>query len=191
MAYLATALLLTPLALVAAEPAGHSITAYNNLLLVTAPAPAQQLPAGLLRQQLTVDFEATPMSEVADFLRRASGLNVVVAPGVLAAGTTLTFRARDMEFGHLLNWVRTIAKVDVRWTDGALYITDDVSSVAQITRVYDVSDLTMTIRDFPGPELAIPANGGQGALLGPAPQEERASPTAEDLVALIEDVLAR
>ena len=192
MAYLATALLLVPLAVsAAADRAGHSIAAYNNLLVVTAPAPATLLPAGLLRQKLTVDFQATPMSEVADLVRHATGLNVIVAPGVLAAGTSVTLAAKDMEFGHLLNWVRTIAKVDVRWMDGALFISDDVASAAQVTRVYDVSDLTMTIRDFPGPDLAIPAAGGQGAVLIPALQEERSSPTADDLVALIEDVIAR
>ena len=186
----AALLLLAPLALTAAEPAGHTIAVYNNLLLVTAPAPAKQLPAGLLRQRLTVDFQDTPMNEVADLLRGATGLNVVVAPGVLASGQSLTLAAKDMELGHLLKWVRTIAKVDVGWVDGALYLSDVALRAPQATRVYDVSDLTMTIADFPGPDLSIPASGGQGAVLVPALPDERAAPTAEDLVALIEKVIA-
>ena len=186
------AFLLAPLATACAvEPAGHTIAQYNNLLVVTAPAPAKQLPAGLLRQRLSIDFQDTPMGEVADLLRRVTGLNVVVAPGILASGQTLTLTAKDMELGHVLTWVRTVGKVDVGWVDGALYLSDVAVAAPQVTRVYDVSDLTMTITDFPGPDLAIPVHGGNGAALIAPAQEERRSPTADELVELIERHISR
>lgn len=189
MSRLAAAFLALPLAAMAAEPL-HRIARYDNLLVVSAPAPSAGLRAGLLRQRLSVAFQDTPMAEVADLLREATGLDVVVAPGVLARGAPLTLTARDMELGNLLDWIRTLGRVHVGWTDGALYIADEAPRAAQVTRVYDVSDLTMTIRDFPGPDLAIPTDRA-GAALIPALPEERSAPTADDLVELIERVIAR
>ena len=184
------ALLIVPFVTLAAETAGHAIVAYRDLLLVTAPAPDAQLPPGVARQRLSVDFRDTPMSEVAELLRRASGVNVIVAPAVLAADRPLTFTATGMELGHVLRWIGTVGRVHIAWLDGALFIGDAPTRAAQVTRAYDVSDLTMTIRDFPGPELAVP-NASRGAVLIAAPGDERPTPTAEDLAGLIEDVIAR
>jgi hypothetical protein len=182
-------LLIVPCVAMAAEPAGHAIVAYRDLLLVTAPAPAAQLPPGLARQRLSVDFRETPMSEVAEFLRHATGLNVVLVPADLG-DRAVTFTATDMELGHLLRWIRTVGRVHIEWLDGALAISESSARPAAVTRAYDVSDLTMTIRDFPGPDVAIPT-GSNGAVLIAEPVNGRPTPTAEDLAALIEDVIAR
>lgn len=188
MRLLAT-LLIVPVVSLTAATSEHTIVAYRDLLLVTAPAPSAQLPPGVARQRLSVDFRDTPLSEVAELLRRATGLNVVVAPALLAADRGLTFTARDMELGHLLGWIRTVAAVHVGWVDGALFIADQPPRAAQVTRAYDVGDLTMTVRDFPGPELAIPRDAGGAAVIAPA--DERPAPTAEDLVSLIETVIGQ
>jgi len=76
---LLAACLAAPLALAAAD-SDMRITAYCTSLVVTAPADQEVPPAGILSQHMTVTFQDTSIADVAEFLRRATALNVVVAP---------------------------------------------------------------------------------------------------------------
>jgi hypothetical protein len=176
--------------LAAAETPRHRIVQQGNLLLVSAPASSGSLPRAALAQRLTVDFQGVGFAEVADTLRRMTGLAVVVAPRVLASNATLTLTATHMELGNLLGWIRTVGRIHVGWRDGALFLSDQPAAAAGVITVYDVSDLTMTIPDFPGPELDLAGRGdGHGAFTAVRAPEARPAPDAADLADLIERVL--
>ncbi|MBA3686913.1 MAG: hypothetical protein H0W72_16970 [Planctomycetes bacterium] len=178
--------------LVGAEPA-YSIARYGNRLAVTAPTGSALPPSvsARLRQRVTCDFVETPINEVADFLRRSSGLNVVCAPGLIAGDARVTLAVKDMELGNVVDWIRTLAHCQVGWLDGALFISDQPIAGRSVTRLYDVSDLTLLVPDFPGPELALSAPGAGGIVISPAPGSGRESPSSDDIADLIEHVVAK
>ena len=168
----------------AAETAiGH----WNGCLVVTAPSGADDVNLGRrMKQRLSVDFVETPLTDVAAFLRTVTDCNIVLDPKVLAADPRVTLKASDMELGSVLRWVTELTKIHMGFVDGAIWLSQEPYQGASRTVLYDVSDLVMPRRDFPGPELDISQPGGAGARLQPAAQDE-AQPTTS--VEELEDLL--
>ncbi len=164
-----SALILASVTLAAADV---TIGQWNGMLLVTAPAGGElSRLGGRLDQRITLEAREQPLSETAEFLRQATGLNVVLAPALVASPPLISLQVREMTLGHVLTWVERIAKVHVGYINGAVYISDQPVAGAQNTRLYDVSDLAMPIRHFPGPMLSIPGPGTGGSLIAPAQVE--------------------
>ena len=151
-----------------------TIGQWNGMLLVTAPSGGglSQL-GGRLDQRITLDAREQPLSETAEFLRQATGLNIVLAPALLASPPLVSMQVREMTLGHVLTWLERIAAVHVGFVDGALYISDKPVAGSASTRLYDISDLALPIRNFPGPDLSIPQPGSSGAMLVPPVASEQ------------------
>lgn len=170
-----------------------SIARWGGALLVTAPggaAPSRAM-AARLNQRVTVDFKDSPIDEVADFLRSVSGANLVLAPAVTASGTTVTLKATSMSLGNVLHWVTKMTNTHIGYIHGAIYLSDKPIEEASVTRIYDISDLTMPLKDFPGPELALSSGdqGGGGALFMPPTESANAAPTHDEIVEIIKKVV--
>jgi hypothetical protein len=194
LAPLLAPLLAAPLQAASAD-SGMTISRWNNTLIVTAPggdAGGVRLTAGLT-QKVTVDFKEASIESVADFLRQITGANIVVAPGVAALGTTITLKAADMSLGNVLTWVKTLAGIHIGFIHGAIFLSDKEIAGDTVTRLYDVSDLVLVHKDFPGPELAMSAPsgmGGGGAKLLPPMETTQTAPTTDELVEMIKKVVA-
>jgi hypothetical protein len=149
---------------------------WNGMLVVTAPGGSSlaQL-GGRLDQRISLQAQDQPITETAEFLRRATGLNIVLAPTLIAQPPLVSLQVREMALGDLFTWIRRVAGVHIGYVNEAVFISDQPVQGASETRLYDVSDLALPIQDFPGPELAIPQTTGGSALLLPAAGE---SPTA-------------
>ena len=165
--------LLAPLSacILAASACAADVTIghWNGMLLVTAPAGHDlSRLGGRLDQRITLDAREQPLTETADFLREATRLNIVVAPALLANPPLVSMQVREMALGNVLKWLERTAAVHVGFVSGALYISDLPVAGASSTRLYDVSDLAMPIRNFPGPELSVPQPGGTGSVVLPA-----------------------
>jgi hypothetical protein len=173
----------------AADPAAPvTVTAWGtHHLLVTAPAGSSALPAGAGAVQMDLDAQETPLPEVADLIRRASGLNVVVASDVLAEPPLVTMQVRRMRLDALLRWIEATTGVAATWTGGALYLSRTPPATASETRLYDVSDLVTGLRDFPGPAVGLRTDGGGNGLIFTPPADAAPAPamTIEDLAELI------
>lgn len=180
-------LLLLPLAVYAASDT--TITRHRDLLLVTAPTERQSIPTSLLSVPMTVDCADTPIDDVAELIARATGANVVVDPVLRANGTTVTLRVHTMAAGNVFAWIERVAKIHITWVDRALYFSAEPPNRARVTRAYDVADLVLRVPDFPGPDMAMTADG-RGAQLVPNIERADQTPTHDDLIALIEGVLA-
>ncbi len=180
-------LLIPILACVAAAWAAEvSIGQWNSMLVVSAPDGADiSRLGGRLDQRVTLDARDQPLNETADFLRSVTGLNIVVAPALLANPPLVTMQVRDMALGNLLTWLQRVTGVHAGFVSGALYLSDQPVAGSVRTRLYDVSDLAMPIRDFPGPDLSVPQPGGTGCVFLP-PVEPEAGPTRYDLDQLTE-----
>jgi hypothetical protein len=145
-----------------------------------------------LTQKVTVDFKETPIDQVADFLRQITGANIVVAPGVTALGTTITLKAADMTLGNVLTWIKTLGAIHIGFLHGAIFLSDKPIEGDTVTRMYDVSDLVLVLKDFPGPELALNApsgTSGGGAKLMPPVEAAQPAPTTDELIEMIKKVV--
>jgi hypothetical protein len=177
-----------------ASDTGPSIARWGNTLIVTAPGGGigEDRLVGRLNQKVTVDFKDAPIDQVADFLRQVTGANIVVAPGVAATATSVTLKASDMSLGNVLSWVKTLTNTHLGYVHGAIYLSDRPIEEASVTRMYDISDMVMPLRDFPGPELALNAPSGQGnggARLLPPAESAQPAPSTDEIVDLIKKVV--
>jgi hypothetical protein len=180
-------------AFAADEP--YQIARWGNALLVTAPGGPAMSPAvaAKLNQRVTLDFQDASLTDVVDFLRDVSKVNIVVAPAVLLKSPTITLKAKDMSLGNALHWLTKLSNTHMGFIHGALFISDQPVKEASITRIYDIADLTLPVRDFPGPELALNGSGqtgAGGALFQPVADDESSSPTTEEITDIIKKVIA-
>jgi len=182
------ACLALPVTLMAADPGsdGVQIDRFNNMLVVSAPADQSGPPASMLSQRMTVDFQDTSIADVAELLRKTTSFNIVVSPELLARGASVTLTAKDMELGNLLNWIKTVSGVHYGWLNHALYFADKPLAGPVRMKVYDVSDLVMSIPNFPGPDMDIPAAGGTGARLISPVADPQPNMTTDELVELLQ-----
>jgi hypothetical protein len=147
--------------LTAAEP---TVGVWNGMLVVTAPATgAGQIPGAT--QRITVDWKDQSLEDVAAFLRATTRLNVIVLPGVEDRRVTLT--VRDMPLGSLLTWICRQADVHHGYLNEALTFSAQPLRGAETMRMYDVTDITRPVQDFPGPDMAISTGDARGAIIGP------------------------
>lgn len=163
-----------------------SIGRWNGMLVVSAPAGHDlSRLGGRLDQRITLDARDQSLTDTADFLRQATGLNVVVAPALLAQPPMVNLQVREIALGSLLTWLEKTANIHVGFVNGALYLSDQAVAGAVSTRLYDVSDLALPIRNFPGPAMSVPEPGKGSGLLAPIGPEDD-SATRYDLDQLTE-----
>jgi len=169
-----------------AADAASSVGMYGNHLLVTAPAVERDPTIDrLLRQRISVEFDAVTLTDVADFLRKTTTANIVVAPEAIEAAGVVTLKVSDMALGNVIDWVAKLAKVHIGYRDEAIYFSLEELPARLETRSYDVSDLRLAVRNFPGPDLDIPDSTGQGSrLMAPLP-ESTPAPSEDELVDLV------
>ncbi len=173
----------------------YRIARWGNALMVTAPGGAgvDRALAARLNQRVTLDFRDAPLADVVDFLRSASRLNIVVAPAVTLSSPSITLKASDMSLGNALHWLTRLSNTHMGFIHGALFISDQPITEGSVTRLYDISSMTMAIRDFPGPELALSGgdqSGGGGALFKPAAEDTNSAPTTDEIEEIIRKVVA-
>ena len=195
LAPLAVGLFIVSSSLSAADET-YRIAHWGHALLVTAPGGTEMSRAESvkLNQRITLDFRDAPLTEVVDFLRDAAKMNIVVAPAVMLNAPNITLKSSNMTLGNILNWVTKLSNINFGFLNGALYISDKPIVEASVTKMYDISDMTLPIRDFPGPEMSL-NGGGQngsngGAIFKPVGDSKDNVPTTEEIEDFIKKVIA-
>lgn len=136
-------------------------------------------------QKVTLDFTATPLSDVLNYLRDASGLNFhldasvtsELAPEKLA----VTLKVRDLPMKSAMKIICGERNLTINLRDGILVILPKGKDAGRVTRIYDVRDLMLAIRDFPGPEMEL-NDKAAGILPFPAIGESPEPPISEDFL---------
>lgn len=195
LAPLAVGLLIMSSSLQAADET-YRIERWGHSLLVTAPGGTEisRAESVKLNQRITLDFHDAPLTEVIDFLRDASKMNIVVAPAVVLSAPHITLKSSNMTLGNVLHWVTKLSNTNFGFVNGALFISDQLIVEASVTKIYDISDMTLPIRDFPGPEMSL--NGGgqngssSGAIFKPVGDSKDNAPTTEEIEDIIKKVIA-
>ncbi|MFW5830179.1 MAG: type II secretion system protein GspD, partial [Planctomycetota bacterium] len=112
-----------------------------------------------LEQVITVQFEDAELIDVVDFLRRTTGVNIIVATEVVAdaAVPPITLSANNMKLKTALKWVMQITRLQMSIRNQAIYISKEGQLGEVALRLYDISDLLSPVRDFTGIELGYSA----------------------------------
>ena len=128
-----------------------------------------------LQRKVALEFVDAQLVDVIGQLRSLSNVTMIIDPKVLqAAPPPINLRVPDMNLDVALDWILKLGELEYVLQDHAIYIGKPQTLQAPLEmRIYDVSDLTQNIQDFPGPEFQITVagdksggggGGGGGAL---------------------------
>jgi hypothetical protein len=132
-------------------------------MALTRDAAREDAVRKLSTQRITVDFDQVKLADALDFLRDATGLNLVLLPSGAAkdAEQPVRLKAKDLTVKSVLKLLLQPRGLSVSWRDGALAIVpqEEIQDVVAL-KIYDVRSQQIKLPDFPGPrmELAAPAS---------------------------------
>jgi len=159
-----------------------------------------------LGDPVSFDFHQTPLQDVVTFLQAITNVQIFVSSKAIEQrdDPRVTLKVSDMGLGKALEWILKDFELAYALKDNAIYIStpDDVAGEAT-TRFYDVTDIIVKIRDFPGNLKALhervgTATGGDaGTDWGPigigdwdAQGKDEDTQTPEGLIDLIKRTIA-
>ena len=156
-------------------------------IVVSAPAggaPSPELRA-LLAQRMSFNFRDAELADIIEFFRKTTSVNFVLDPRLETQ--PITFIANDMELGMALEWTAKLTKSKISYVNQAVFFSNRAVRGPKKMVIYDIADLTMPIRDFPGPSLSLTDTGAQiNQIFEPEPEPAMAG---EELVEAIEEAL--
>jgi type II secretory pathway component GspD/PulD (secretin) len=115
-------------------------------------------------QTIKVDanFNDTPLEEVADFIRDLAGINVLIDPEVKGRDIKVSLTAKGISGKTLLNLICNANDLGTKVDDGILVITTKEKAAGDVhLEIYDVQDIVMPIKNFPGREITFGDEGIQ------------------------------
>ena len=116
-----------------------------------------------LKQPLTVDFVSTPLDDVVAFLRSYGRVNIVVDKKAVAdKPQDVSLTLKDVTIKEGLEWIVEQLGLEYTLQDGVIYISssEEISKTKKtVTRYYDVTDLTLEIKNFKPNLEAISSEG--------------------------------
>lgn len=130
-------------------------------LVLAQDAAREDAVRKLSTQKVTVDFDQVKLADALDFLRDATGLNLVMLPAAAAkdAEQPVRLKAKDLPVKSVLKLLLHNRGLALTWRDGALAVVpqEEIQDVVEL-KIYDVRSQLAKLPDFPGPrmELASP-----------------------------------
>jgi len=108
--------------------------------------------------RVSVDFREAPLAQAIDYLREASGLNIVFTPAAAEKdpGAKVTLKVRDLGLRTVFRLMLRPRDLGMTWRDGAFQIvTREELGSATVLRMYDVRSHLLKIQDFRGPVVEL------------------------------------
>lgn len=127
------------------------------------PPPPRTLDEALRRlDRITVDtdFRDTTLRDAAAFVGRAGRMNAILAPALAASGADALPRI-DLKLTRVR--LRQVAELLAKTTGTRLVVRDGILQFTTpedargkpVLRIHPLGDLTMRIRNFPGPDIRL------------------------------------
>lgn len=116
---------------------------------------------------VTVNFKDKDLAEICRFCTEFTGVNIIVSP-VLSAqkddyDLTVTLRLTEVSVRQLFSVILDLKGLASVYRHGVIMITTPKDARGKpYMRIYDITDLTFRIRDFPGPDLMLRPAGAEG-----------------------------
>lgn len=118
--------------------------------------------------KISLDFKDTNLSEVIDFLHEVTGINFVLSKSVQEKARSgelkVDIKLEDLPLRTALKLLLNLNDLTLVYKKGVLMVETKEERGAELDmKLYDVKDLLMKIRDFPGPSLELASGEGDGA----------------------------
>lgn len=109
--------------------------------------------------KIDADFNETPLKDVADFIRDVVGINVILDPGV-DASLAVSLKAKGISAKTVLNLALGSHDLGMKIQDNILVITTKDKAMGDVhLEIYEVTDIVMPIKNFPGREITFGDDG--------------------------------
>jgi len=120
----------------------------------------QAIELKLKQQKVSLDFEEASLSEVIEFIRIISGINIVIDPAVFEDRTEeelqITLNVKDLALENALQLILDLKDLKRSFKHSVMMISSPESEKKEFFfKVYDVHDLMFVLEDFPGPEISL------------------------------------
>lgn len=132
--------------------------------------------------KISLDFKDTNLSEVIDFLHEVTGINFVLSKSVQEKARSgelkVDIKLEDLPLRTALKLLLNLNDLTLVYKKGVLMVETKEERGSELDmKLYDVKDLLMKIRDFPGPSLELASGEGEtGPTTGIVEPDESTHP---------------
>ena len=112
--------------------------------------------------KISFDFVETPLQDVISFISSLTDVTIVLdSEAIKDQPPTVTLRVNDMRLEAALNWVLKLVNLKYTLKDEAVFVSKpERIHDKPVLRMYDVTDLTIDIKNFQGRQQALASDGG-------------------------------
>lgn len=114
-----------------------------------------------LNKKVTFDFVETPLQDVVNFLSSLVDVTIVLDTAAVKDAPNVTLRVNEMRLQSALNWILKLVALKYTLKDEAVFISKAEAIMEKaVLRMYDVTDLTIDIKNFQGRQQALASDSG-------------------------------
>jgi len=131
------------------------------------PQTLREMLLVLEARTVSVDFKDKDLQEVLRFFSDFTGVNLIVSPVLQAQrddyDLNVTLRLKDVSVKQVLSILVDLKGLASVYRHGVIMITTPKDARGKpFLRMYSIGDLTVRIRDFPGPDIMLRPAGAEG-----------------------------
>ena len=141
-----------------------------------------EIKTKLNSKSISFAFSNVPFEDVINYIQKEANINIVLDPDVLQKfkinAESVTLQLKDVKLQDALNILLQFHNLTYIFKNDVLFITFINSKLARgkpIPVLHDIRDLTVKIRDFPGPKIKLSTTRDE--ISGGATFKESQSPT--------------
>jgi len=129
---------------------------------LTEPAEWENRIREAMGKKISFDFVETPLQDVISFISSLVEVTIVLdTEAIRDEAPSVTLKVNDMRLEAALNWVLKLVGLKHTLKDEAIFISKPERIFDKpILRMYDVTDLTIDIKNFQGRQQALASDGG-------------------------------
>ncbi|KAF0244697.1 MAG: hypothetical protein FD180_2289 [Planctomycetota bacterium] len=119
--------------------------------------------------KVSLNFTDAPLSEVVDFFREVTSVNILVSKGVKDGGDDhlVTLKVDELKATDCLALITKMVDLSYTVEEGVVMIvTAEETKKNTYLELYDVRDLLMHLRDFKAPEISLSSGAGEADGIG-------------------------
>jgi hypothetical protein len=115
-----------------------------------------------MNKPISFDFVETPLQDVISFISGVVDVTIVLdTDAIRDEQLTVTLRVNEMRLESALKWVLKLVNLKYTLRNEAVFVSKAEKIYDKpVLRMYDVSDLTIDIKNFQGRQQALASDGG-------------------------------
>ncbi|MEK7465871.1 MAG: hypothetical protein AAB074_00530 [Planctomycetota bacterium] len=119
--------------------------------------------------KVSLNFTDAPLTEVVDFFREVTSVNILISKGVKDGGEDhpVTLKVDELKATDCLALITKMVDLSYRIEEGVVMIvTMEETKKETYLELYDVRDLLLHLRDFKAPEISLGSGAGTSEGIG-------------------------